>query len=233
MATAVEGAPVLGHPRLAMAVAVDLEEATAHLSALGARFADLVESIERPGQRAHGLDWTVAETAVHVLQGLRYYSACIRGEDTSAVAPPRPEETFSAYVARENKSQIDAEPERDPARIAARIRPALQELVNAAREAGPDAIGVFAAGYSEDTTTSICTFLGELVVHGYDIARATGAKWTVDRRAAVLAVYSTTAAAPLALNRDAAAGRDIHVKIRLRHGSPFSLRFRDGRVWTE
>ena len=232
MASEARKPPVGGHPHLTTAVPVDLDVALDRLSDLGERFAVLVDAIEAPDARARGLDWTVAETAVHVWKGLDYYAACIRGE-APLTAPPLPGETMPAFVARENQAHIDAEPERDPGKIDAFVRAGVQDLVDAARAAGPDARTVFSAGYSEDTTTSVCTFLSELVVHGHDIAATTGARWVVDPESAVLGVYAATAGLPLALDPDAAAGVDIHLRINIRHGTPFSIRFRDGRVWTE
>lgn len=231
MANAARATPEAEPAAFTMAVPVELGAAAARLTTLAHRCAALVEAIEEPAARAHGLEWTVAETAVHVLKGIEYYAACIRG-DTPDMRP-RDGETFQAFVARENRAQIDAEPERDPEHIAKRVRASVADLVDAALDAGPDGTVAFTAGYSEDTTTSVCTMLAELIVHGYDIARTTGSKWTIDPEDAALAVYSTTAALPLALDRQAAAGKDIHVRIVLRHGSPFSIRFRDGRVWSE
>jgi len=233
MANAVGGTPGLEHEGLTRPVPVDLAAATVCLEHLGDRFAALVESIERPDVLAHGLEWTVAETAVHVVTGFDYYTATIRGEDF-VLTPRAPGEPFTRYFARENKLQIDAEPERDPAKIAVRLRASLRELVDTARAAGPDAVVVFSGpGYSEDITTSVCTIIGELVVHGFDIARAIDAEWKVDPASSVLAVYATTAALPLALDHDAAAGKDIHVKVHLRHGTAFSIHFRDQRAWCD
>jgi hypothetical protein len=227
-----ERAPALEHSGLTMAVDVALADATDRLLALAGPFAEVVASIGTPAIRARGLEWTVVETAVHVLNGLEYYAACIRSEDSAA--PPRGSgETMPEYFARENRRQIDAEPERDPSQIARRIRDAARTLVAIAHDAGPDREVVFAAGYSEDVTTSVCAMIAELVVHGFDIAGSTGARWRVDPRAAVLAVYSTTAGLPLALDRSAAADEDIHLRLRLRHGVPFSIRIREGRVWSE
>ena len=227
-----DAGPALEPAGLTMPVPVDLHDATARLVEAGERFGALVESIAVPDAPAHGLDWSVAETAVHVLNGLEYYAACIRGA-TPVTTPRMRGETFAAFAARENQALIDAEPERDPPAIARRVNIALRDLVDAALDAGPDDMATFAAGYSEDTVTSVCTMISELVVHGYDIARTTGARWAVDSDAAALAVYGVSAGLPLVLDRDAAAGEEIHVKIRIRRGAPFSIRIDDGRVWTE
>lgn len=224
--------PALDHEGFTIAIPVDLDRAAARLVALGRRFADLVHAIEDPRLQARGLEWTVAETAVHVAQGFEYYAASIRGEPFDLPARAD-DETFTGYFARLNRLQIDADPERDPAALATRLRSSVEDLAAAALGAGPNHMATFAAGYSEDTTTSVCTIIGELVVHGHDIARATRHPWKIDSEDAVLAVYATTAALSLALDRVAAAGSDIHVRVHLRHGSTFSLRFLDGRVWTE
>jgi hypothetical protein len=231
MASAARATPNLEHEGLTMPVRVDLRTAAARLTALATRFAALAASIADPGAPARGLEWTVSETAVHVLQGIEYYAACIRGE--TPPMRPLPGETFSAYVARENRAQIDAEPEREPSKIAVRVRASVSDLVDAALDAGPDGRVVFSAGYSQDVTTAVCTMIAEQIVHGHDIAGSTGSRWAIEPADGVLAVYATTAGAPLALDPAAAAGKDIHVRIVLRHGSPFSIRFRDGRVWSE
>lgn len=217
---------------VSMAVDVDLDEALASLSALGDRFIALVESIPNPDVRARGLEWTVAETAVHVWVAFDYYAACVRNEATIDAVRAKGE-SMPAFVARENRAQIDAQPERDPAKIAPALRNSLETFVTAATEAGPGHVVTFAAGYSEATTTSVCALICELMVHGDDIAQAIGARWDIDRAAAVLAAYSATAGLPLALDAEAAANEDIRAEIRLRGGAPFSIHIRDGRAWTE
>jgi uncharacterized protein (TIGR03083 family) len=215
-----------------MPVDVDFDDALDHLSGMGNRFVGLVESIDDPNALAGGLDWTVAETAVHVWQALRYYASCLEGE-VWIEGDRAPGEPVPAYVARENRRQIDAEPERDPTAIAAGVRQELARLIEVARAVGPGVTATYAAGYSEESTAAVCTLVCELIMHGHDIAQATGAEWDIDRSPAVVAAYSTAAALSLALDEDAAAGKDIHVQIRLRGGSPFSIRIRDGKVWSE
>lgn len=213
-----------------MAVDVDLADALAVLERLGGRFAALVEGIAAPDAATHGLEWTLAETAVHVLQAFREYLSSARGDVTPS---PEPIDNIPAYVARVNREQIDAEPERGPAALAGMLRDAITALVDWARAAGPEHVVTFAAGYSFDTTTTACSLIAELVVHGYDIARTTGDRWDVDRHSATLAVYATSAALDLALDRRAAAGEHVHVDLRPRGGRPFSIRIEHGRAWTE
>ena len=217
---------------LTMAVDVEFDEAIQTLCELGNRFSALVESIPDGARRAGGLEWTLAETAVHVWRSFDYYAASIKGERI-VESSPAPGESFSEYVARENRAQIDAEPERDVAKIARALPSSIDNFVEVARKVGPGAAATFAASYTEESTTSVCALVCELVVHGYDIAHTFGAKWDVGPRAAVLAVYSTSAALGLGLDKAAAANTDIHVGIRLRHGSPFSIRIRDGEAWCE
>jgi uncharacterized protein (TIGR03083 family) len=215
---------------LTAAVPVDLDDALARLGDLAPRVTALVRGIPRPHERTEGLDWTLAETAVHILQTFRYYESAGRGEVS---AGPEVIENIPAYVARKNLEEIAAEPERDPARIANGIDASIEHFLSWAKAAAPGDIASFSAGYSMDVTTTVCTLVGELVMHGHDIARTLGTPWNVDPRAAVFAAYSTSAALPLAFDEKAAAGVSIHADIRLRHAVPFSIRIEDGRVWSE
>jgi uncharacterized protein (TIGR03083 family) len=213
-----------------MAVPVKVDDALARLEALAPRFTALVRKIERPGERTHGLEWTLAETAAHVLVAFRYYEAAGRGEIAVDIDAA---ESVPAYVARKNRAEIDAEAERDPARLALAIDESIVHFTAWAREAGPAGRASFSAGYSMDVPTTICTLIGELVMHGYDIARSIEEPWDVDRRAAILAVYATSAAFPLALDETATAGVTAHAEIRLRGAIPFSIRIENGSVWSE
>jgi uncharacterized protein (TIGR03083 family) len=221
--------PALDEP-LTMAVPVELNDAIAQVDALGARFVGLVRSIREPGARTTGLDWTLAETAVHVLQTFRYYESAGRGEVEMETEPI---DNIPAYVARKNLEEIHAEPERDPARLADAIEAAVEHFSEWARAADPHRPASFSAGYRMDLVTTVCTLVGELVMHGYDVARTIGRSWNVDRSAAVLAVYATSAALPIAFDPRAAAGVSVHAEIRLRGATPFSIRIEDGRVWSE
>jgi uncharacterized protein (TIGR03083 family) len=220
----------LGDGPLTMAVSVDLGDALARLGDLGSRFTALVRAIARPGDRTHGLEWTLAETAAHVLQTYRYYESAGRGE---VVADIEPNESIPGHVARKNVEEIAAEPERDPGRLADGIDAAVEHFIAWAKEAGPDRVASFSSGYSMDLPTTVCTLIGELVMHGYDIARTLDRPWKVDPKDAVLAVYATTAALPLAFDEDAASGVGAHAEVRLRGAVPFSIRIEDGRVWSE
>jgi uncharacterized protein (TIGR03083 family) len=215
-----------------MPVEVDFEDALDRFSALGRRFTVLVEAIKQPHRLTHELDWTLAETAVHVWQGLTYYASCLAGE-VSFEADRAPGESYPSYFARENQRQLDAEPERDPAAISRRIEGAVDDLVAVARSVGPGAIATYPVGYSEESTAAVCTLILEMIVHGYDIARTIGARWRVERETSVLAVYSTAAALSLALDEKKAAHTKVHMKIRPRGGRPFSIRIERGRVWSE
>ena len=214
---------------LAPVVPVELSPATDALARLGARVVALVRSIQDPAAGTRGLEWSLAETAVHVLQTTRSYEAGLTGE----LQPETEVADVVDVIARKNREEIESEPERAPAKIASALDDALRGFVAAARAAGPDRIAVFSTEYSATGTGVVCALIGELAIHGWDIARSIGARWDVERDASLFAAYASAAAAPLVLDSSAAAGVDVHVRIKLRGGIPFSIRVRDGRAWSE
>lgn len=208
---------------------VGLDAGTRALSELGARVVELVRSISLPNAPTKGLEWTLAETSVHLLQTVRVYDEALRGDNE----PEGEVEDVPEVIARKNREEIAAEPERDPRRVAALLDEELRSFVATARTTGPDRVAVFSARYSATAVGVVCGLIGELAVHGWDIARSTGVRWNVDRDAALFAAYASAAAAPLVLDAAAAEDEDLHVRIKLRGGTPFSIRIRKGRAWSE
>ena len=213
-----------------MPVDVSLDEALIWFEREGRRFTDLVRRIDEPDRRTAGLTWTLAESAVHVLDVMRRYREGVLGNLTPHV--PRVA-NFPAYAAVRNEEAIRAEPERRPAVLADMIDDARAELAKTAEEVGPGAVVTLDAGHSETIETMLCGHIGEFLVHGHDIAKTIGMPWLVEGRSAVLAVHATSAALELALDPLAAEGVEMNVHVRLRGGEPFAIRVSGGRVWSE
>lgn len=210
-------------------VPVALTDATRVLQGMGEPFTQLVGAIDEPGAPTKGLDWTLSETSVHVLQTLRVYRSVIAGEKE----PETSVDDLPSLVALRNREEIEEEPERNPKVIASLLRDAIADVVQTADAAGSDRVAVFTSDYSATVTAAICGLVGELIVHGYDIARSVRAAWQVDHDAALIAAYAACSAMSLVLDPEAARDVDLCIEVRLRRGRPISIRVKDGEAWGE
>jgi hypothetical protein len=78
-----------------------------------------------------------------------------------------------------------------------------------------------------------CILVGELLVHGYDIARALGRPWRIQPGQARVAIAGVTAAMPLAVDTEVARGVQLSYEVRVRGGPRFVCRFEGGALRVE
>jgi len=182
-----------------------------------ARAANLIRAAPTPDAKVPGLDWTVAEVAAHLVSLTRRYEPFV--QDVS-----RP--------AFESMPTLNAE---ELAPLAGR---SLNELADDL-ERGTDALlalcpsGDAPARFFDiesDCATAIALHVEELVVHGVDLARATGAPWSVSRAEALVAIAGILQALPKFVNADATRGRHIVFEFRLRGGPTVNMTFDNGAV---
>jgi hypothetical protein len=64
------------------AVRVDLTAARAAVEVAASQAADLVRSLPDPSSRVPGLDWTVGQTAAHLVAAARFYPRYATGQAT-------------------------------------------------------------------------------------------------------------------------------------------------------
>jgi hypothetical protein len=67
------------------AVPVDLTAARAAVEVAASQVADLVRSLPDPSRRVPGLDWTVGQTAAHLVAAARVYPRYATGQATPEV----------------------------------------------------------------------------------------------------------------------------------------------------
>ncbi|ORV17937.1 hypothetical protein AWB95_05815 [Mycobacterium celatum] len=73
-----------------------------------------------------------------------------------------------------------------------------------------------------------CLLLGEQLVHGLDIARATGQPWTISRDDALLVVPAALALAPNYLRQSRTRGMHTSFELRIRGGGRYRMAVDDG-----
>jgi uncharacterized protein (TIGR03083 family) len=198
-----------------------------------ARTAALLRTVPDPSRDVPGLTWNVGETAAHLVADLELSTALVTGErepgglldeDTAEAITPT-QVTIAA-----NALQLAEFTERDPARLADRLVPAADAFIAAAARRPSDEPVLAANGISMTMPTMTATLLGELLIHGLDIARAANMPWRISRDDALLVIAGVIAMVPDYVDRAAAAGRHISYELRLRGGPRYRLTIDDGKA---
>ncbi|ACU37952.1 maleylpyruvate isomerase family mycothiol-dependent enzyme [Actinosynnema mirum] len=155
----------------------------------GERFAALVESAPDPAARAVGR-WSVADTAAHVTAIALNNTAVVAGGTKPfpipEVRPHLPATTLATLSGGMNAVQLDAFAERDPTRLAARLREALAEVLDTTEHADPTTALPWLGGSRLPLAGLLAHLSNELLVHGWDIARASGVPWELPEEQAAL-----------------------------------------------
>jgi hypothetical protein len=109
---------------------------------------------------------------------------------------------------------------------------AARQLLNATEgRSGDQPVDFY--GMPFDLAKLICVDLTEWVVHGYDVAKATGHPWPIDPTHAQLALYGCGPLFGLCLNPETTKGHTAAYGIELRGGEGLTIRFTDGRFSLE
>jgi uncharacterized protein (TIGR03083 family) len=199
----------------------DLEGAKESLREVCADLAILVESVDRPDTRARGLSWTVLETAAHVVVVARANAAYATGQDEPVLALDN--------LASSNRERIDEVETRSPGELAEALRDAIAAYLAAI--AGLDA---FAAqnchGVRVPLGGALGIVLGELLVHGEDIARGLGKPWTISAARARFVTDAMPTFAPAVVDADRARAAPASFDIRVRGANRSVWRFADGAL---
>lgn len=149
------------------------------LHAASARFIELVESLDGADASlpVPGLEWDVGATVAHVLTVVRRGFAD-RRRSTSAEA-----------TAVLNQQCLDETPDRDLSALAAQLRADVHTALDLVfPKIADDREFPFHGGVTTTLTPALRIVLGEYVIHGFDVARATGRPWTITDAEALLVV---------------------------------------------
>jgi len=209
---------------------VDWQAARRAVAAAGPRFSALLRSARRPEAPALGT-WDVTELAVHLSHSVDTATAMANGggnllDDIWGLAP-----LSGVMVGGEGRRSLDE--------VADRIDAGVAAFLAAMDGAGGDEVRPWLVKGTEMTLSNLtCEVLSELTVHGWDIARAEGVPWPIDRAHAAMVVEGFLVPSLHALGRSmvdqrAAAGVRARFEIRVRGGGRACLRFHYGDLSVE
>jgi uncharacterized protein (TIGR03083 family) len=193
------------------------------------RVAGLLRGVPDAGIRVPGLAWTVGETAAHLAAEFRDYTAFASGkQDAGAPLGPGGSETAAQRNAAANTAQLARFGERDLPELAGMLVPAADEFLTAAARLDPGERVVTSNGLAMTAQTMTAALLGELLVHGLDIARAAHAQWRISRPEALHVIAGVVAMIPDYLDRQRAAGLHVSYELRFRGGPRYRVTVDDG-----
>lgn len=161
----------------------------AALQESGDRFADLVQNAPNPSAPATQ-DWTVAETAAHATGIALNYTAMVatdgRPLPIPEVRPYLPVTTVDTIHKGLNRVQLESFTERDPVRLAERLRLAVGDILGATAGTDPERIVSWLGDSRLPIAGVLAHMVNELLIHGWDIAGAAGVPWSMPEEQAAL-----------------------------------------------
>jgi hypothetical protein len=198
----------------------DPHELWGRIDAAADRFLTFAGEVD-PGRRLDGTSWTTRDVVGHVLTVVWRYT---RGPTLGQT--PR------------DVDRINAEELADLAGTAADVLlDDLRTELKLAREMwGPDTVDLrmrlpFHGGVTVDAAAGLSNLVGELAVHGYDVARSAGRRWRIDERDAVLVLNGVVQILPAYARRDSR--ESLRVALRVAGARPWLLSFDAGVLTSE
>lgn len=165
--------------------------------------------------------WTVADVAAHLALLFEIYPDIVRGQPSPVTDLDDIPQLSAAF--------LEAYPERDPTVLADKIEAAWNGYRTAAREVGPGQTMTWHGGIQMRVGTLTGIMLGELLVHGYDVARALDRPWDIERDDAVLTLKAIAELLPHYLSEEGKRARESF-RLNVRGGDPITFRFHGGRL---
>jgi uncharacterized protein (TIGR03083 family) len=173
--------------------------------------------------------WTVGDVAAHL-------SHCFRADTDAIAGRPVPEAIVTkAGIAEATAKLLAEDGERDPAVLADRIGTLAREFDDVASRSQSATVD-WLQGIRLPPSAVAGHLLNECLIHGYDIAKATGRPWPIQRPHALLALEGgalplIAALPPTAfLNQEKAGSFRARIELRLRGGGRTLMVFDRGSL---
>ncbi len=216
---------------------IDTRTAQTCLAAAAQRTAALIESLgtDRP---VAGSEWTVGETAAHLIIALRGFTHSVTGDDREwrKWEDRIPDARTPERIETLNRSLIAAEPRRSAQEAARAINEGVAAFLAATTTLPPDQ-DVLTPWYGDGASLTVaeatCLLLGEQVVHGYDVARAAGRKWPISTTEALLIFEAAQRMMPKMADPITIGGASITYELRLGRATRLAVRIADGTAIIE
>jgi uncharacterized protein (TIGR03083 family) len=207
---------------------------------VGDRFAHLLTAVRDPSAMATA-DWSVADVAAHVAVLARLDTALV-GVGEAERSFPGVEERLRVItvdtVHRLNQAMMAQFPERDVEVLARSLRSDIDQILRASKALGPARTVDWLGGAKVPVAGLLSHLVNEMLIHGRDIARATGQRWAIPPEDAALffevfMIGTTRCGLGRLLDGARAPERRIAVEFRSRYTAPVMLVVQNGTVTAE
>ncbi|MDP8925306.1 MAG: maleylpyruvate isomerase family mycothiol-dependent enzyme [Chloroflexota bacterium] len=206
-------------------VAPRWDETRAALRVMAERAADLLRSAPAATVPIPRSGWTVADAAAHLVLGARLYADLAAGADSPF--------TDLRDLAGTNARLLGQFPERRAAPLADALLAAERDFLAALTgRSGTEPVR-WHQGIPLTLSALAHLQLGELLIHGWDIARGVGRPWPIEPAHARLVLSSLPTVLPWFVDERAARGVRARYDIRIRRGPRFVCHVADGRLTIE
>jgi uncharacterized protein (TIGR03083 family) len=177
---------------------VDIEAVRRSLGAQTSQTGELLRSMDDPGIPIPDSEWTVGEAAAHLAIGAEGYSEYARGLT-------RRHPIDITDVAGSTRRALEAMPERDGDKLAAMLESGVELFLDATAGYGAEDPVRWHSDMMLPCATITSFLLVEQIVHGWDIAGAISAPWTIPPDSARLVIAAVGPFLAFAVDREAAA----------------------------
>ncbi|MDQ3895867.1 MAG: SCP2 sterol-binding domain-containing protein [Actinomycetota bacterium] len=209
----------------------DWGEVRAAVASMAGRVAALVRSVPDPAAPALGL-WDAGQLSAHITHVYEVDRDLLN-------EVPSPLDDL-ADLAELTQSMVRDEAVCDPPALADRLDAAAAEFLEVAAGLSGNESRMWIGGVKATPSVLACHLLSESVVHGLDLARATGRRWPIPTGDARLAfegficpMYRSLGRPAFAVDQERAGGVRATYDVRVRGGGRWHLVFADGGLTVE
>jgi hypothetical protein len=201
-------------------VPVDREAAQAAIDRLAAKVAaDLADHPAETGRKVPGLDWSVGETGAHLVTLIDDVTRYVTGDLRPAGA--------IADMAVLNRRRLDLLPDRHGGVLGRLLLGAISEFRDVTRDLGGDEPVPWYDPAQIELAIVLSVLVGELSIHGSDIARGLSLPDAIEREDALLVLPAIWEHFPYYLDTEAAAGFTGVFGIAVRGARPVRIEIAD------
>jgi len=203
---------------------VDLAQARSALQVAAAGASELIRSLPDALAPVPGLEWTVGQTAAHMVAAPMNYLLFSTGQ-------AEPEPTIDLRAG--NLKRIERVGSENLSELADLLVEETDRYLNETANLPDDHCVPFFGGTRVSLAVQSGILLGEYVVHGRDLTRSAGRPSHIDPSHAILVIAAITAVIPRYLNEEVARGVEVAYEIRVRRGPRFILRVAGNKATVE